>query len=46
MALMRLVRQNLAARHRHPDTQFNVYEITPNGAARLDYFLEDELDDR
>jgi len=46
MALMRLVRQDLAARHRHPDTQFNVYEITPNGAARLDYFLEDELDDR
>ena len=46
MALMRLVRQDLAARHRDPDTQLYVYEITPKGEARLDYFLEDEFDDR
>ena len=45
MALMCLVRQDLAARHRDPDTQLNVYEITPRGAARLDYFLEEEFDD-
>ena len=29
MALMRLVRQDLAARYRDPDTQVYVYEITP-----------------
>ncbi len=46
MALMRLVRQDLAARHRDPDTKLYVYEITPKGEARLDYFLEDEIDDR
>jgi len=46
MALMRLVRQDLAARHRDPDTQLYVYEITPKGEARLDYFSEDEFDDR
>ena len=45
MALMRLVRQDLAARHRGPDTQLYVYELTPKGEARLDYFLEDEIDD-
>ena len=45
MALMRLVRQDLAARYRDPDTQHFVYETTPKGEARLDYFLEDELDD-
>ncbi len=45
MALMRLVRQDLADRHRDPDTQLYVYEITPKGEGRLDYFLEDELDD-
>ncbi len=45
MALMRLVRQDLAARHIDPDTQLHVYEITPKGEARLDYFLEDEFDD-
>ena len=45
MALLRLVRQDLAARHIDPDTQLHVYEITPKGEARLDYFLEDEFDD-
>ena len=45
MALMRLVRQDLADRHRDPDTQLYVYEITPKGEGRLDYFLEGELDD-
>ena len=45
MALMRLVRQDLATRHTDPDTQLQVYEITPKGEARLDYFLEDEFDD-
>lgn len=45
MALMRLVRQDLAARHRDPDTRLYVYEITPKGEVRLDYFLENELDD-
>ena len=45
MALLRLVRQDLAARYRDPDTQHFVYESTPKGEARLDYFLEDERDD-
>ena len=45
MALMRLVRQDLAARHIDPDSQVLVYEITPKGEARLDYFLEGEFDD-
>ena len=45
MALMRLVRQDLAARHIDPDTQLHVYEITPKGEARLDYYLEGEFDD-
>lgn len=45
MALMRLVRQDLAVRHEDPDTQLYVYEITPKGDARLDYFLEGEFDD-
>lgn len=45
MALMRLVRQDLATRHVDPDTQLYVYEITPKGEARLDYFLEGEFDD-
>ncbi len=45
MALMRLVRQDLAARHIDPDTQLHVYEITPKGEVRLDYFLEGEFDD-
>ena len=45
MALLPLVRQDLAARYRDPDTQHFVYESTPKGEARLDYFLEDERDD-
>lgn len=45
MALMRLVRQDLAARHRDTDTKIHIYEITPRGEARLDYFLEEEFDD-
>ena len=45
MALLRLVRQDLAARYRDPDTQHFVYESTPKGEARIDYFLEDERDD-
>ena len=45
MALLRLVRQDLAARHIDPDSQVLVYEITPKGEARLDYFLEEEFDE-
>lgn len=45
MALLRLVRQDLAARYEDPDTQLYVYEITPKGEARLEYLLEGELDD-
>ena len=45
MALLRLVRQDLAARHTDPDSQLLVYEITPKGEGRLDYFLEGEFDD-
>ena len=45
MALLRLVRQDLASRHLDPDTHLYVYEITPKGEARLDYFLEGEIDD-
>ena len=45
MALMRLVRQHLAARYIDTDTQLYVYEITPKGEARLDYFLAVEADD-
>ena len=46
MALMRLVRQDLAARFRDSDSHLLRYQITPKGEARLDYFLEDEFDDR
>jgi len=42
MALMRLVLQELAARHRDPETQRYLFEITPKGEARLDYFLEED----
>ncbi len=45
MALLRLVRQDLAARRMDPDTHLQVYEITPKGEARLDYFLDGEIDD-
>ncbi len=45
MALLRLVRQDLAARYKDPDTELFIYELTPKGEARLDYFLEDEFDD-
>ena len=45
MALLRLVRQDLADRYVDPDTQRFVYELTPKGETRLDYFLEDELND-
>ena len=45
MALMRLVRQDLATRQRDADTQLYLYEITPKGEARLDYFLEEDFDD-
>ncbi len=45
MALMRLVRQDLAARYKDPETQLYIYELTPKGEARLDYFLEEEFDD-
>ncbi len=44
MALIRLVRQDLAARYKDSDTQLYVYEITPKGEARLDYLLEDKFD--
>ena len=45
MALLRLVRQDLAARYIDPDTQLYLYEITPKGEARLDYFFEEAFDD-
>ncbi len=44
MGLLRLVRQDLASRYLDPDTQLYVYEITPKGQARLDFFEEGELD--
>lgn len=44
MGLLRLVRQDLASRYLDPDTQRYVYEITPKGEARLDFFEEGELD--
>lgn len=43
MALLRLVRQDLAARFIDPHSQRYVYEITPKGEARLDYFEEGEF---
>ena len=46
MALLRIVRQDLAARYIDPDNQHFVYELTPKGEARLDYFLEDVFNDR
>jgi len=45
MGLLRLVRQDLATRYIDPDARCFVYELTPKGEARLDYLLEDELDD-
>jgi len=45
MGLLRLVRQDLAARYVDPETHRFVYEITPKGEARLEHFLEDEFDD-
>lgn len=46
MALMRLVRQDLATRYFDPERNVYVHELTPKGEARLDYFLEDVIDDR
>ena len=45
MALVRLVRQDLAARYKDPETQLYIYELTPKGEVRLDYLLESEFDD-
>ena len=45
MALLRLVRQDLASRYVDPDTRLYEYELTPKGEARLSYFLEEEKDD-
>ena len=45
MALLRLVRQDLATRFRDPESHVYVYELTPKGEARLDYLLEAEIDD-
>ena len=42
MALLRLVRQDLASRYQDLDTQLYVYELTPKGEARLNY-LRDEF---
>jgi len=44
MGLLRLVRQDLASRYLDPDIHLYVYEITPKGEARLDFFEEGELD--
>ena len=44
MALLRLVRQDLASRYQDLDTQLYVYELTPKGRERLK-FLRDELID-
>ena len=45
MALLRVVRQDLATRYQDPDSRVYVYELTPKGEARLDYLLEAESDD-
>ena len=45
MALMRLVRQDLATRYIDPEHNVYVHELTSKGEARLDYYLEDEFDD-
>ncbi len=37
MALLRLVRQGLAARYLDPESDVYWYELTPKGEARLDY---------
>jgi len=37
MALLRLVRQGLAARYREPETDVYWYELTAKGEARLDF---------
>ena len=37
MALLRLVRQGLAARYLDPESGVYWYELTSNGEARLDY---------
>ena len=37
MALLRLVRQGLAARYLDPESGVYWYELTPKGEARLDY---------
>ena len=37
MALLRLVRQGLAARYREPETGLYWYELTAKGEARLDF---------
>jgi len=45
MALLRLVRQDLVTRYKHPEHHVYVYELTPKGEARLAYLLETEFDD-
>ncbi len=45
MALMRLVRQDLAVRYKDPETELYVYELTPKGEARLDYFFGDDFNE-
>lgn len=45
MALLRLVRQNLARRYADSDSRLYVYQLTPKGELRLDHFLEDGFDD-
>ncbi len=45
MAMLRLVRQDLASRYLDLDTQLYVYELTPKGEARLDYLRDEEMDE-
>ena len=45
MALLRLVRQGLAARYRDPESDLYWYELTAEGEARLDYLDESQWGD-
>ena len=45
MALMRLVRQDLAIRYKDPESELYVYELTPKGEARLDYLRDEEMEE-
>jgi DNA-binding MarR family transcriptional regulator len=46
MALLRLVRQGLAARYLDPDSGHFWYQLTPKGESRLDYLDSDGMGER